>query len=285
MAKYFWDLSATFSDNTDIAGQSTQGSANANTLDTIIQKHLAVLAVFGDYIGGVGTVGGTADAITLTSSATYPTQSLANGNVLAFKAASANTGAATINVDALGVKAIRRQGDSALSANDIAANGIYLIRYDTAYNGAAGAWVLLNREQAPAASDTVAGLIEIAVQSEMEAGSSTTLAVTPGRQHYHPGMAKAWGVVSVSGGTPSLVASHNITSIADGGGGKLDVTIATDFSSANYVIIASVLETSSEESFVTVEAQAAGTFSLSCNTDTGTSSDPDKYYFACFGDQ
>lgn len=144
MAKYFWDLSAVFSDNTDIAGQSTAGSANANTLDTIIQKTLAVLAVFGDYLGGVGTVGGTADAITLTSSATYPIQSLANGVVLAFKAGSANTGAATINVDTLGVKAIRRQGDSALSANDIVANGVYLIRYDTAYNSSAGAWVLLN---------------------------------------------------------------------------------------------------------------------------------------------
>ena len=35
-----------------------------------------------------------------------------------------------------------------------------------------------------AASDSAAGTIEIAVQSEMEAGSSATLAVTPGRQHF-----------------------------------------------------------------------------------------------------
>jgi hypothetical protein len=60
----------------------------------------------------------------------------------------ANTGAATLNVTvptagALGAKAIRRQGDTALSANDMLANGIYLLRYSSTYN-TTGAWVLLN---------------------------------------------------------------------------------------------------------------------------------------------
>lgn len=161
-----YDLDATFGNNTDVAGQSTAGSANANTIDTIFQKLMAVLAVFGDEIGGVGTVGGTADAITLTSSATYPIQSLASGVVVGFKAGSANTGAATINVDSLGAKAIRRQGDSALSANDIVANGIYLIRYDTAYNAAAGAWVLLN--------PTVSSSISAASTTEVLTGTDAS---------------------------------------------------------------------------------------------------------------
>jgi hypothetical protein len=39
---------------------------------------------------------------------------------------------------------------------------------------------------AVAASDTLARFIEIGVQSEMEAASSNTRAVTPGRQHFHP---------------------------------------------------------------------------------------------------
>ena len=161
-----YDLDATFGNNTDVAGQSTAGSANANTIDTIFQKLLALLAVFGDELGGIGTVGGTADAITLTSSATYPIQSLAAGVVLAFKAGSANTGAATIAVDGLTTKAIRRQGDSALSANDIVANGIYLIRYDTAYNAAAGAWVLLN--------PTVSSSIAAASTTEQLTGTDST---------------------------------------------------------------------------------------------------------------
>lgn len=136
------DLDATAANNTDYLGVAAGGTADANTLETIIQSLAAIVARgYGD-AGGTGTVGGTADAITLTSVSTY--QALEAGLTLAFKAGSANTGAATLNLDGLGAKAIRRQGDSALVANDIIANGRYLIQYDAAYNSTAGAWVLLN---------------------------------------------------------------------------------------------------------------------------------------------
>lgn len=166
----FPDFSLTATDNTDILGQSAAGSANANTIDTIFQKLGTVLALFYDQIGGLGTVGGTADAITLATNGTYPFQSLAAGLVIAFKAGSANTGAATINVDSLGVKAIRRQGDSALEANDIVASGVYLLRYDTAYNSAAGAWVLLN--------PTVSSSISAASTTEALTGTDTAKYLT-----------------------------------------------------------------------------------------------------------
>ena len=136
------DLDATAANNTDYLGVAAGGTADANTLETIIQCLAAIVARgYGD-AGGTGTVGGTADAITLTSISTY--QALEAGLTLAFKAGSANTGAATLNLDGLGAKAIRRQGDSALVANDIIANGRYLIQYDADYNSSAGAWVLLN---------------------------------------------------------------------------------------------------------------------------------------------
>lgn len=138
----FRDLDATPANNTDILGQSTAGAANANTLDTIIQNMLGVTArAYGD-IGGRGTVGGLADAITLTSLSTY--QTLETGIVIAFKAGAANTGAATLNLDSLGVKAIRQPGDSALTAGQIIEDAYYLIVYDAAYNSGNGAWVLFN---------------------------------------------------------------------------------------------------------------------------------------------
>lgn len=136
------DLSTTSASNTDVLGQSTAGSASANTLDTINQNELALLARWYGDMGGLGTVGGSANAITLTSLSTY--QSLTNGLQIAFKAGSINTAATTLNLDALGAKAVRTQGDSALVGGEIAANGTYHLRYDTTYNGAAGAWVLLN---------------------------------------------------------------------------------------------------------------------------------------------
>jgi hypothetical protein len=136
------DLDVTAANNTDFLNTSTAGTADANTIDTMLQNFAGITARFYGDIGGIGTVGGTADVITLTSTSTY--QTLESGLTLSFKAGSANTGAATLNLDGLGAKAIRRQGDSALVANDIIANGRYLIQYDAAYNSTAGAWVLLN---------------------------------------------------------------------------------------------------------------------------------------------
>ncbi|WP_395449968.1 hypothetical protein ACHMW7_09225 [Aminobacter sp. UC22_36] len=86
-------------------------------------------------------------------------------------------------------------------------------------------------------SDTLAGLVEIADQTEMEAGSSTMLAVSPGRQHFHPSAAKCWGYATVSGGVPTLQASYNISGIVDNGTADISFTVGTDFSSANWACI------------------------------------------------
>jgi hypothetical protein len=55
----------------------------------------------------------------------------------------------------------------------------------------------------------------------METGTSTTLNVTPGRQHFHPAHPKFWAMATVSGGTPTLQTSHNVTGITDLAAGNL----------------------------------------------------------------
>lgn len=86
----------------------------------------------------------------------------------------------------------------------------------------------------PAASDSAAGTIEVAVQSEMEAGSSTTLAVTPGRQQFHPSAAKAWASFNGTGTVALRGTGYNITSITDHGTGEYSFNFVTAFSSGNY---------------------------------------------------
>src|SRR3990167_4959415 len=81
-------------------------------------------------------------------------------------------------------------------------------------------------------SATAAGAV-VATQANMETGTATDLLVSPGRQAFHPGHPKCWAMVTVSGGTPTLQTSFNIASITDTATGRLTVTIATDFSSAN----------------------------------------------------
>lgn len=124
-------------------------------------------------------------------------------------------------------------------------------------------------------------------QAEMEAGSSTTTTVTPGRAQFHPSSAKCWAYITVSGGTPSLDASYNITSITDTSAGAVTVTIATDFSSANYCAVASGVTAAGAIANANVRtAQAAGSFIVrTYNTSTGADTDNLNLAVVAFGDQ
>lgn len=76
----------------------------------------------------VGTVGGTADVITLTPSPAIT--AYAAGQTFRFIASGANTTNVTVNVSALGAKAITKNGTTALVAGDIPASAMVEITYD-----------------------------------------------------------------------------------------------------------------------------------------------------------
>lgn len=76
----------------------------------------------------VSTVGGTVDAITLTP--LPAATSYVPGQEFLFIASGANTGATTVNVSGIGVKALTKNGTTALSAGDIGASAIVQIIYD-----------------------------------------------------------------------------------------------------------------------------------------------------------
>ena len=145
----------------------------------------------------------------------------------------------------------------------------------------------------PAASDTAAGLIEIAIQSEQETGTDVARAVTPGRQHFHPSAAKFW--VKWTANSTTIVVSYNMTSIADTAIGDADGTIATDFSGADWCGVITTFDTTNgwdaeECQGSGLNAQAAGTFGVLCSTitDGGTAvcslTDPDNWHMIGYGD-
>ncbi len=134
------------------------------------------------------------------------------------------------------------------------------------------------------------GGLSAASQAEMEAASSTSVAVTPGRQQYHPSAAKFW--VKFNGtGTPAINASYNFTSITDNGTGYYGLNIATDFSSGNYVVLATVQKLSGASNDTTlmvgttVPTQQTGDFNLATTNLAGTLSDSEAIYVVGFGDQ
>lgn len=123
-----------------------------------------------------------------------------------------------------------------------------------------------------------------ATQSDQETATSTTTYVSPGRQQFHPSAAKVWIKCDAAG---SIQASYNVTSITDDGTGLVTVTIATDFSSANYAITATAFEntTADQMRIIGIAAQAAGSFQGKCVNQTPIKIDPISWYFSAFGDQ
>ena len=82
----------------------------------------------GEYGIYIGTVGGTADVITLTASPAIT--AYAAGQRFTFVASGANTTNVTVNVSSLGAKALTKFGSVALVANDIPSGSIVTMIYD-----------------------------------------------------------------------------------------------------------------------------------------------------------
>lgn len=128
--------------------------------------------------------------------------------------------------------------------------------------------------------------VQPATQAEMESAASTTTAVSPGRTQFHPGVAKVWAYITVSGGTPSLDASYNVTSITDTSAGNVTVTIANDFSSSNYCAVANAVTASGAAHMASVRTgQTSGSFVVrTALSSTGADTDNINIAVVAFGD-
>lgn len=155
----------------------------------------------------------------------------------------------------------------------------YVQDEDTYYSFQGSAWVADGL--APSSSDTRAGLIERADQTEMKSGSATDKAVTPGRQHFHPSMPKAWGRVTSAG---SLVSgSYKVSSATRNSEGNYTVTLAITMANTDYIVLATAQSTSSDgERICTVEDHTTTTFRVRIRNSVGTADE--AFGFAVFGE-
>jgi hypothetical protein len=159
----------------------------------------------------------------------------------------------------------------------------YVQDEDETYQFIGSAWVQL--------------LTRPADQSAMEAGTSLLKVVSPGVQHFHPSAAKFWAKVTVSGGTPTLQSSYNVSSITDLSTGILGVTIADDFSGVHWCCGVTTeresIGTSDQDTrYCNIRAgqQAAGTIHLDSfagnfGSNTISLTDPAAWHVWGFGDQ
>jgi hypothetical protein len=97
---------------------TTSGCSSGTTIDNNTLKNAA-------YCPDTGS----ANALVCTTATAFPGAYTA-GQAIWVKAANANTGATTINVNSLGAVSVTKNGTTGLAPGDLAAGGMYLLMYD-----------------------------------------------------------------------------------------------------------------------------------------------------------
>ncbi len=134
---------------------------------------------------------------------------------------------------------------------------------------------------------------DIATQANMETATSLLTVVTPGRVNNHPGVAKAWGYITFSAGTPTATASHNVTSLTDNGPGDVTVNLTTAFSSTSYAVAVTFDNEGGADGrlkHAVVQVKATGSIRIRIgaatgNADTTVTLADSNFHFMAFGDQ
>lgn len=128
----------------------------------------------------------------------------------------------------------------------------------------------------------------LAAQSDQETGTSTSKAVTPGVQKFHPSAAKGWVNVGVSG---DIQQSYNVTSVTDAAAGQIIVNWNVDFSAGNYCVIGQGIATSSGTAATFYDTRTSTTPAAGSSTHTFLRAsdyqpvDPATWAVVAFGDQ
>lgn len=147
MAGSIWDWSKTAGNNdTADAAINWQENQLPQTVNNSARQQMGRVAELLDDLGAVTSTTNLTNAYSLTANSAFT--ALADGLIVGFRASATNTGAATLNVNALGSKAIRSIGataDVALTSGTIVSGQKYQAVYDSTANAAAGGWLLLNK--------------------------------------------------------------------------------------------------------------------------------------------
>lgn len=131
MSVYDWSTTAGDNSNADANINWAEGQ-NSNTVNNSARAMMAAIAAFIEVISGKTTSGGSGGAYTFTSPAGFAPSAYTDGLVVGFIANHSNAGAATLNVDGLGAKSLRKYGSTLLVADEIESGNMVLAVYDGA---------------------------------------------------------------------------------------------------------------------------------------------------------
>jgi len=135
--------STTAGSNSTIAGINIAEGWAPSSVNNALRAFMADVRKMYDDGAGKNVAGGSANALTVTTASSW--SALADGIIVAFRAASNNSSTTvTLAVDGLTAKNVYRQDGTALQVGDIVAGGIYIAAYSSLANSSAGGWLILN---------------------------------------------------------------------------------------------------------------------------------------------
>lgn len=182
---YDWSTTPANNASSDAAITWAEGQAPSTVNNSSRQVMGRVAEIVGD-LGGALSAGGTADGLTVSAHSQFTVY--ANGLVLSFRATANNTGPATLSVNAIGAKSIRKRdvtGDVPLAAGDMRSGLIYTVQYSTLANGGVGGWLLagvlpVNTLTLPQINDTSSTHQYVFGVNELAADRTVTLPLLTG---------------------------------------------------------------------------------------------------------
>lgn len=204
------------------SGSVTVQSSGANTVLTLAANTSAIFTC----ILTSGTTAASWNYIYDFNAGGSGTVSAGTANQLAYYA---STGTTVVGLTSANNGVLRTDGSGVPSISSTLPSGLTIPGYvPTTTTISAGGIATGGGDLSANRTITVTG----ATQSDQETGTSTSVAVTPGVQKYHPAHPKAW-VYYTSVTTTTINASFGVTSLTDGGTGITTVNYTTTFSSTN----------------------------------------------------
>ena len=142
---YKWSLTASENDQADSLVNWRENQLPDTVNDSGRSMMMRIAELREDLTGALVTAG-TQPAYTVTTKAAFDT--LANGRLISVRIHATNAaGAATLNVNGLGAKSIRKfgtTGDLAVGVGDLQLGNLYQFMYASTANAGAGGWIIPN---------------------------------------------------------------------------------------------------------------------------------------------
>jgi len=281
------DISQSAWSETDASNNSAapagfaEGMAPSSVNDSA-RAVMGALKRFWKHINGVVVAGGTGDAITLTYD--VAPAALADGETYSFETSAANTGTATLNINALGAKTIKKisaSGYANLAANDFLSGQRVIVQYDLGSDTFRLVSPIANpvpdATKLPLAGGTMTGAIDEIAGSNIASAGTTNLCTATGNFAQITGTTTITGFGTCQAGVRRIVyfagaltLTHNATSLILPGAANIttaanDRLEAVSLGSGNWIVVdytkasgAAVVGTTSDNYARLVQTVASG---------------------------